>query len=66
MSMLRKSSRSVLVKAVQGEWLVTGQSTIQTGNELDYVLVSASLSSLVQQRVEWKVPFRRMLRCFRA
>ena len=45
-------------EAVQGEWLVTGQSTIQTGNELDYVLVSASLSSLVQQRVEWKVPFR--------
>ena len=32
-------------EAVQGEWLVTGQSTIQTGNELDYVLVSASLSS---------------------
>ena len=34
------------------EMACTGQSTIQTGNELDYVLVSASLSSLVQQRVE--------------
>ena len=45
-------------EAVQGEWLVTGQATIQTGNELDFVLVSASLRSLVQQQVEWKVPFR--------
>ncbi len=45
-------------EAVQGEWLVTGQATIQTGNELDFVLVSASLRSLVQQRIDWKVPFR--------
>ena len=37
MSMLRKSSRSVLVKLFK-RMAVTGQSTIQTGNELDYVL----------------------------
>ena len=58
MSMLRKSSRSVLVKLFKENGLLQGNPTIQTGNELDYVLVSASLSSLVQQRVEWKVPFR--------
>ena len=43
---------------VKGEWLMTGQSTIQSGNELDFILVSSCLRSLVEQRVEWKVPFR--------
>ena len=33
---------------VQGEWLANGEATIQTGNELDYVLVSAKLRSLGQ------------------
>ena len=58
MSMLRKSSRSVLVKLFKENGLLQGNPPYKTGNELDYVLVSASLSSLVQQRVEWKVPFR--------
>ena len=58
MSMLRKSSRSVLVKLFKENGLLQGNPPYKTGNELDYALVSASLSSLVQQRVEWKVPFR--------
>ena len=37
---------------------MAGQATIQSGNELDFILVSSCLRSLVEQRVEWKVPFR--------
>ena len=38
--------------------LANGEATIQTGNELDYVLVSAKLRSLVSHKTVWSVPFR--------
>ena len=43
---------------VQGSWMAQGQATVQTGNELDFGLVSTKIRILVSQTVDWHVPFR--------